>query len=157
MLNHVQVWLSHRWCRRPGRHISASKIHSLPSDKPSPDLEPFTEILIDHLVRVNFIQNHPPGTDWHGKCLLVRQITWYPTPQSPSLLLRLKTQLLLFDVIFSMLDFRSLLKAMEMDLSTHTTTIDLLRLIKKHWNSLMHPLISYPVSTKEGWKPGSAV
>jgi len=49
-----------------------------------------------------------------------------------------------------MLDFRSLLKAMEMDLSTHTTTIDLLRLIKKHWNSLMHPLISYPVSTKEG-------
>jgi hypothetical protein len=36
--------------------FSASKIHSLASDKPSPDLEPFTEILIDHLVRVNFIQ-----------------------------------------------------------------------------------------------------
>jgi hypothetical protein len=54
----------------------ASKINSLPSDKPSPDLEPFTEILIDHLVRVNFIQNHPPGTDWHSKFLLDRRITF---------------------------------------------------------------------------------
>ena len=32
---------------------STSKIRSLPSDKPSPNFEPFAEVLIDHLVRVN--------------------------------------------------------------------------------------------------------
>lgn len=35
---------------------STAKIHSLPSEKPLLRLEPFTEILIGHLVRVNLIQ-----------------------------------------------------------------------------------------------------
>ena len=47
-------------------HISpTSKVQPLPSDNPSLDLEPFTEILIDHLVRLNL----PSVTDCHDLTL----------------------------------------------------------------------------------------
>jgi len=36
---------------------SMSKRQPLPSDEPSPELEPFTEILIDHLVRANLFKS----------------------------------------------------------------------------------------------------
>lgn len=41
-----------------------SKIQPLPSDNPSLELEPFAEILIDHLVRVSTSSNLPRANDY---------------------------------------------------------------------------------------------
>jgi hypothetical protein len=45
--------------------LPSSKIQPLPSDKPQLKLEPFAEILIDHLVRGQLLSNLPPTTKWH--------------------------------------------------------------------------------------------
>lgn len=37
--------------------FSTPKIQPVPSDKPSLELEPFSEILINHLVRVNLLKS----------------------------------------------------------------------------------------------------
>lgn len=48
--------------------LEIPQLQPLPLDKSSLELEPSTEILIDHLVRANQLlhSNHPTPTDWHN-------------------------------------------------------------------------------------------